>query len=66
MAQQAHDDRQRDALLVEVIALVLRSMWQWMCCGIVGQVTRAAVAAAFSTAATVSADSAVGCPRWRL
>ena len=34
VAEEAHDDRQRDTLLVESIALVLRSRWQWMFAGI--------------------------------
>ena len=39
------------------MALVLRSMWQWMFSGTEGQMLRAVVAALLSTAATVSADS---------
>jgi hypothetical protein len=48
------------------MALVLRSMWQWMFFGIEGHLWRAAVAAWVSTAATVSVDSAVGLPLCRL
>lgn len=62
VAEQPHDDRQRDALLVEVHGLGLAEHVAVgpVLSGIDGQPARAVSAAAVITFATVSADSRVG------
>ena len=66
MAEEPHDDGQRDALPVEVHGLGLAEhvavdvAWQG------GQLARAVRAACVSTDETVLAESPVGCPWWTL